>query len=284
MIVGDPAVFAIESSIAEAYEEPNRQAIGTLVIHVAGRCFGVRDPQAVFLTFPLQWVRSTIRHRGKHRADIDPTIPLAAMFEAVMSIWLAKDREKRTHFGLTANELSDRLFSSGVLWVPNSGTNMSDHTHCLLFDCGDRTRVIAFKYPFLDEPTFAEVWQSAAEAWLSADTFYGILATWLGRYEDERSAKTKRPPRRTTVRLNIAADIERHCAALGLQRTCPFDLKDVEGAFEFAAFLPQFGAPHGMVVDVGVPHDGIDDDDRNTAKKKWQPRAVLVSFGPVCGI
>lgn len=267
MIVGDPTIFAIESSITEAYEEPNRQALGYFLLHVAGRSFGVRDPQAMFLTFPVQRLRSMVRHRGKHRTAIDPTVPLAEMFEAVMSIWLAEDRETKSHFGMTADELSDELFSKGVVWVPDSGTNINDFTHCVLFDCGDRVRVIAFKYPFLDKPTFAEVRQSAAEAWLSADTFYGILATWLNRFEDERSATAKLPPRRTTARLNVAADIERHCAALGLQRTCPFDLKDVEGTFEFAALLPQFGGPRGMVVDVDVPHDGIDDDDRLSAKK-----------------
>lgn len=46
----------------------------------------------------------------------------------------------------------------------------------------------------------------------------------------------------------ISAHIERHCAKLGLLRTCPYKLHDSGSELEFAAYLPQFGGPRGMLV------------------------------------
>lgn len=49
MIVGDHRIFAIESGITEAVESLPQLALGYFVIHVGGRAFGIRQPDASML-------------------------------------------------------------------------------------------------------------------------------------------------------------------------------------------------------------------------------------------
>lgn len=49
MIIGNPSIFAIESTITRAYERQSLRALGFFVIHVRGHCYGVRSPDSTFL-------------------------------------------------------------------------------------------------------------------------------------------------------------------------------------------------------------------------------------------
>ena len=59
MIIGDPKVFAIESCISIAYEELGARALGFFVIHIGGRCYGVREPDATWLACTSAGVAAT---------------------------------------------------------------------------------------------------------------------------------------------------------------------------------------------------------------------------------
>ena len=49
MMIGDPGISAIESEITQAYEPVSVRAMGFFVIHMGGRCYGVRRPDATML-------------------------------------------------------------------------------------------------------------------------------------------------------------------------------------------------------------------------------------------
>ena len=46
VMVGDPTLFAIESAITQAFERLGFRALGYFVVHLNGRCYGVRRPDA----------------------------------------------------------------------------------------------------------------------------------------------------------------------------------------------------------------------------------------------
>jgi hypothetical protein len=49
MMVGDKTVFAIESSIAQAYESEHFKALGFFVVYVQGHRYGIRNPEATMM-------------------------------------------------------------------------------------------------------------------------------------------------------------------------------------------------------------------------------------------
>jgi hypothetical protein len=66
MIIGDPSNFAIESEITLAYDEPGQMALGFFVLHIVGRCYGVRKSDATMLANAFDEVGTRIAQRGKH--------------------------------------------------------------------------------------------------------------------------------------------------------------------------------------------------------------------------
>lgn len=67
MIVGNPSIFAIESEITRAYERPSQLALGFFVVHVAGRSYGIRKPDASMLGVSFDQVDKRIGRRGSHK-------------------------------------------------------------------------------------------------------------------------------------------------------------------------------------------------------------------------
>jgi len=68
MIVGNPVLFAIESDVTQAYEKLSLRALGFFVIHVLGRRFGVKSPDATMLANSFDEVGKRIAERGRHNA------------------------------------------------------------------------------------------------------------------------------------------------------------------------------------------------------------------------
>lgn len=75
MIVGDCRIFAIESGITEAVESLSQLALGYFVIHVGGRAFGVRQPDASMLGFSFNEVERRLQRRGTHVPPIPLDVP-----------------------------------------------------------------------------------------------------------------------------------------------------------------------------------------------------------------
>jgi hypothetical protein len=69
MIVGDPLIFAIESNSTQAYEQLGLRALGFFVVHVMGRSYGVKSPDATMLAISFDEVGRRFAERGRHNAS-----------------------------------------------------------------------------------------------------------------------------------------------------------------------------------------------------------------------
>jgi hypothetical protein len=136
MTIGDPAVFAIESEITVAYERLSQRALGFFVIHVAGRCYGVKASGASMLGVAFNDVAKRIKDRGTHNV---PSLSNADSVEIAKAFSLTvyfDQPENKLFFGMRATEFG-RLFSSKSLeWVGDE--NFDDGSCILQFDVGDR--------------------------------------------------------------------------------------------------------------------------------------------------
>lgn len=187
MIIGDPKVFAIESEISRAFERPSTMALGFFVIHIAGRRFGVRSPEATLLACSYGEVGDRIDRRGSHTAGfvIEPAGRIA---DAVRDAIYAPDEEEMRLFGLSQAELSDRIHSSHLLWAPDGDEAFDDRSYVIHFDAGDRVRLIGFRSRDADyhhDPA------TLAEMWIDAGAFYGVLARWHLQFHAEWQAAPK---------------------------------------------------------------------------------------------
>src|SRR5882762_10341514 len=49
MTAGQTSIFAVESEITQAFERPSLRGLGFFVIHIMGRCYGIKYPDATML-------------------------------------------------------------------------------------------------------------------------------------------------------------------------------------------------------------------------------------------
>lgn len=84
MIVGDHRIFAIESGITEVVESVSQLALGYFVIHVGGRTFGVRQPDASMLGCSFNEVEHRLRRRGMHVPPILLHVPATEVATAYL--------------------------------------------------------------------------------------------------------------------------------------------------------------------------------------------------------
>ena len=187
MVVGDPSVLAIESCIAQPYKGLGQRALGFFLIHVGGRTYGVRSPDATLLACSLDAVRRRLSRRGEHCVLFGSEPEAGEVVEAVLAAMYDENCERRSFFGLSASVLHDFLISNDIVWAPDGDAAFDDGGHVLQFDCGNEVRLIAFKNVGNRE----DVASTIAEAWMSADVFYGLLDSWQGRFEVEWAAAVK---------------------------------------------------------------------------------------------
>lgn len=181
MTVGNPSVLAIESSITQPYAQLGQRALGYFVIHVQGRSYGVRSPDATLLACSFDAVRRRIAHRGNHNAPFSSEPNAIKIVDAVRAVLYDEDRQRETFFDLSASEFRAALSSNEIVWAPDGDAAFDDGGHVLQFDQGDEVRLVAFK----NSASTEEVGRTVAEAWVKADEFYGLLARWLNEFEAE---------------------------------------------------------------------------------------------------
>lgn len=77
-------------------------------------------------------------------------------------------------------------------------------------------------------------------------------------------------------RRQLAAFVEDRCRLLGLQCSCPHVVPHAaEGGLEFAAFLPHFGGPRGLLLDVVTEPDFVPSESHKVAAARL---GIPVSF------
>jgi hypothetical protein len=181
MLVGDQFTLAIESSITQPYERPSQRALGFFILHVGGKSYGVRSPDATLLACSFDAVRHRIARRGKHCVAFGSEPNAAKIIDAVHAAMYDEDRQGESFFGMSADELREALASNEILWAPDGDAAFDDGGHVLQFDQGDRVRLLAFR----NTGNPGDVLSTLAEAWIGADEFYGLLDNWQTRFEAE---------------------------------------------------------------------------------------------------
>ncbi len=188
MLVGDTSEFAIESCISIAYEELGARALGYFVIHIGGRCYGVREPDASWLACSFGTVEERIAKRGAHTAPFADEADAGKIADAYRDAIYAPDQENEKFFGLPHSEFRDCFYSKSLVWAPDGDEAFDDWSHVLQFDVKDCVRLIGFrscKEGYHHDPA------ALSDVWLEADKFYNILQTWRDSFEAEWKAAPK---------------------------------------------------------------------------------------------
>ena len=188
MIVGNPSIFAIESTIGRAYENPGLRALGFFAIHVCGNCYGVRSPDTTFLACSYDEVQRRIGKRGSHTAPFASEPDAGEIAHAFRSAVYGEEQWK-SYFGIPCSEFDKVVEVNRIMWAPDGDEAFDDGSYILQFDVDDHVRLIAFKsgQDCLYDPP------SLAEAWLAADHFYDVLERWHRSFEAEWASLPKVP-------------------------------------------------------------------------------------------
>jgi hypothetical protein len=167
MIVGNPSIFAIESQITKAYESLSMRALGFFVVHIGGRSYGVREPDATMLACSFDEVKDRLTCRGKYTAPFATELDAGKIADAFRNAIFADDPDK-TSFGIPLAEFRSLFYttSNDRMWAPDGDGAFDDGSYVLQFDVKDRVRLIAFKsgdnYRH-DPATLSDVWIPADE-------------------------------------------------------------------------------------------------------------------------
>jgi hypothetical protein len=181
MIVGDPAVFAIESEITYAYDRLSQRALGFFVIHIAGRCYGVKEWDATTLADPFYEIGQRIARRGSH----NPAFPINAIAADIAYSFRRaiydECEEGELFFGMSARHFANAISSKRLEWTAYCDEAFDDGSYVLQFEDKDQVRLVAFTSTadFLYDPA------SLRDVYLPQDEFYGILKEWRDRFNNE---------------------------------------------------------------------------------------------------
>jgi Immunity protein 42 len=187
LIIGEPSVFAVESSITEAYEELYLRALGFFVIYVDGLFYGRRSANSTMLARSFDEVGNRIAMRGSHVvpfvAETDAGRIATAFRNAIYG-----EEQKASYFDIPLSQFMGMIYSKRIVWAPDGDEAFDDGSYVLQFDVQDQVRLIAFKtvtcHPY-DLATIREIC-------LPADEFYGLLQRWHGAFENEWASLPKR--------------------------------------------------------------------------------------------
>jgi hypothetical protein len=186
LIIGDPSVFAIESSITEAYERLSFRGLGLFVIYVSGLCYGIRSAESTMLACSFDEVGRRIRMRGGH------TVPFAAETDGggiadAFRNAIYSEEPRESHFGIPLPRFREMIYSKRIVWAPDGDEAFDDGSYVLQFDVEDRVRLIAFK----SVPGHTYDPATLRNTYLVADDFYGLLQRWHGAFENEWASLPK---------------------------------------------------------------------------------------------
>jgi hypothetical protein len=187
MIVGDPNTFAIESEITLAYEEPNQMALGFFVLHVMGRCYGVRNKDATILADPFYEVGRRIARRRGHRPVWRMNAAAADIASSFRRAIYDECDEGELFFGMPAHQFGKAISANHIEWSAACDEAFDDSGYVLQFEDEDSVRLVAFAgaSDFLYDP------DSLVDRSLSPDAFYEILQEWHDRFKSEWSSWSK---------------------------------------------------------------------------------------------
>lgn len=187
IIVGDPTVLAIESSITEPYSNLSLRVLGYFLIHLGGREYGVRSADATMLACSFDAVERRISRRGTHSMSVGSYAAAGEIVDAFLATTYDMDRQDEHFFGMSCDEFRDNLALCQIVWAPDGDAAFDDGSHVLQFDSGEHVRLIAFK----NEQNLDDVARTLTEVWVNSNMFYALLDEWRSGFEVEWCAASK---------------------------------------------------------------------------------------------
>lgn len=184
LLIGDPAIFAVESRIKKAYEDLSQMALGYFVLHIRGRSFGVCKPDATLLSCAYGQTLRRLSRRGLHVAPFSLEPRGSDIIDAIGEALYNPSPTRSSFFGLSAEQFSDFVHSSECQWHRNCDEAFDDGSGILHFDIGDSVRLIADKPP-RDMQNWNHDSNTLVEVCLKSDDFYSLLGRWLETFHRE---------------------------------------------------------------------------------------------------
>jgi len=184
MLVGNSSACAIESYISQVYSNLGAFALGYFVIHVAGKVYGVRDPDASLLACSFDEVRRRLKRRGHHSFPDISGFSAERIAEAVHNAIYSEEPDDYV-LNMPAEEFIQTLYARKIIWAPDGDAAFDDGGHVLQIDEEDRVRLIAF----INDYDAEIIRKSVSEVFLPPSIFYNTLQTWKDMFERERNEK-----------------------------------------------------------------------------------------------
>jgi hypothetical protein len=186
LIIENPSVFAIESSIVQAYERLSSRALGFFVVYVGGRCYGRRSPDATMLACSHNEVERRIAQRGSHTASF-ASEEAGKIADAFRNAFYA-EKHQESYFGIPRLAFREMIQSGRIVWAPDGDEAFDDGSYVLQFDLRERVRLIAFKCG----QSYVHDAATLTDVWLPADDFYSALQRWHNAFEAEWTSMPKK--------------------------------------------------------------------------------------------
>ena len=181
MIKGNPEKFAIESIIDKVFPQRSLMALGSFVLHIAGKVYGVRSHNATMLACSFDGIKKRINQRGKHEAFFANKNAIKIVKQYV-STYYDDIKEIDAHqFTFNTERFQSTLESGELVLAPDGDAAFDDGSHVLHFDIGEHVRIIAFK----NKGDEGARLQSISEVTLDAASFYATLENWAQSFSTE---------------------------------------------------------------------------------------------------
>lgn len=163
MLFGDRSTFAIDCEISSLH--PPRQALGKFCVYLAGRRFGVDEPEASMLANSIDAIRERLLNRGLHTLRSFEVVPSVAIADAYLD-----ETYRRGGVGVSVGWRT-------IVWAPDGDAAFDDGSHILQMDTGSSVRLIGFQNTG-DALTVDDV----VELTILPDAFYSVLAQCVDWY------------------------------------------------------------------------------------------------------
>ncbi|MQB45832.1 Imm42 family immunity protein [Rhizobium sp. ICMP 5592] len=181
MVVGNPKEFAIEAGITEVYPRLSLRALGFFVIHIKGRIYGVREPDATLLANSFDAVDRRIEQRGQHNMLSARTTSAQKIVEAFCTARHGEFTQSQRFLGMSLAQFERDVYAREIMWAPDGDEAFDDGSYILQFDEGNEVRLIAF----VNQSALAETVSTVSEQWLDANIYYEVLSRWKTAFEED---------------------------------------------------------------------------------------------------
>lgn len=181
MVIGDPALFAIESHIEQVFPERSSMALGYFNIHLLNFRYGVHDRQATLLACSYDEVGRRIELRGLHAAPFATEADSSALASAFRDACYSVKEGRSDYLGLSRDEFVRVVDGNHLLWAPDGDEAFDDSSYVLQFDVDNKVRLVGMRcrtgHSF--EP------DTLRDVIVPGDEYYGLLAQWRSEFERE---------------------------------------------------------------------------------------------------